>query len=387
MKNILWLPSWYPNKLQPYNGDFIERHARAASAFNKIKVLFVVKDAGCSLKGKYLIEEKKYNENCSATILYYPPFSRFKWIDALFSGMRYFIFFAELIRQHIRDHGRPDRIHVHVSGKAGVVAWYCKWRYKLNYVLSEQWSGFMPGAHPSYADESFIRKFFHRKAYRNAERVSAVSRQLAQQLQQKFNIEAPGVIPNIVDTTVFYPSHAEEKNSDAIFTFVHISDFNYQKNPEQIFEAAGLLKQMNTGPFRLVVFAPDEERVLALASAYFAGDVIQFRNYVPHNILAREISVSDTLILYSRFETFGCVVIEAMASGIPVLASDIPVMREIISGQTGIIVELNNPKLLAEKMRWMMENRNHFNKDEMAAIAKARYSFERIGHLFDQLYK
>ena len=111
MKNILWLPSWYPNKLQPYNGDFIERHALAASGLNRIKVLFVVKDTGYLLERKYFIEEKKYNENCSATILYYQPFSRFKWIEALFSGIRYFIFFAELIRQYIHDHGRPDRMH------------------------------------------------------------------------------------------------------------------------------------------------------------------------------------------------------------------------------------------------------------------------------------
>ena len=35
---ILWLPSWYPNKLDPFDGDFIQRHAVAVSAFVPVHV-------------------------------------------------------------------------------------------------------------------------------------------------------------------------------------------------------------------------------------------------------------------------------------------------------------------------------------------------------------
>src|SRR5690348_16524225 len=107
MKNILFLPSWFPNRLSPFNGDFVERHARAASLYNRITVLYIVKNTDRSPNTsanrgndlpKYYIEEKKYNENLSSIILYYKPFSRITVIESLFAGMRYFIFLAELIR-------------------------------------------------------------------------------------------------------------------------------------------------------------------------------------------------------------------------------------------------------------------------------------------------
>ena len=44
-KKILWLCSWYPNRTDPYDGDFIQRHARAASLFHDIQVIRVVADA------------------------------------------------------------------------------------------------------------------------------------------------------------------------------------------------------------------------------------------------------------------------------------------------------------------------------------------------------
>ena len=43
-KKILWLCSWYPSKMDPFNGDFIQRHARAAALFNDIHVIHVTYD-------------------------------------------------------------------------------------------------------------------------------------------------------------------------------------------------------------------------------------------------------------------------------------------------------------------------------------------------------
>ena len=41
---VLWLPSWYPNKLAPFDGDFIQRHAKAAALYNDILVIYAVPD-------------------------------------------------------------------------------------------------------------------------------------------------------------------------------------------------------------------------------------------------------------------------------------------------------------------------------------------------------
>lgn len=44
-KKILWLCSWYPNRTDPFDGDFIQRHARAAALYHDIQVIRVVADS------------------------------------------------------------------------------------------------------------------------------------------------------------------------------------------------------------------------------------------------------------------------------------------------------------------------------------------------------
>ena len=383
MKNILWLASWYPNSLQPYTGDFIERHARAASLYNNITVLFLIKDIGDTFSRKYFIEEKKYNDHCRALILYYKPFSKINFIESLFSGMRYCIFLAEMIRQYIHDNGRPDLLHVQVCWKAGLLALYTKWKYGLDYVISEHWSVFAPGATPPFDGQSFIKKVLIGKIYRSAVRCSAVSRQLSASLVQLFAVKSPDIIPNVVDTELFNPV----EKTNPIFRFICAGEFNYQKNTGQVFDAIALLKSKIDGAFEVRVFTSDIIKVNALAATYCIQDIVHCSYYVPQALLALEMQHSDALIHYSRFETFGCVVAEALVSGIPVIVSDIPVMHELVDGQSGVIVPLNNPALLAEKMLWMMENNHRFGRASIAAIAGPLYSFGRIGKMFDEFYE
>jgi hypothetical protein len=68
-KKILWLCSWYPGKTEPFNGDFIQRHARAAALYNDIYVIHVTGDSS----GKTENTEEEINKSGSLTenIIYY----------------------------------------------------------------------------------------------------------------------------------------------------------------------------------------------------------------------------------------------------------------------------------------------------------------------------
>jgi glycosyltransferase involved in cell wall biosynthesis len=76
-----------------------------------------------------------------------------------------------------------------------------------------------------------------------------------------------------------------------------------------------------------------------------------------------------------------------MASGIPVIASDIPVMREIIEeNQSGIFVPLEDAAALADKMLWMMSHHQQFNPQLIAQRALELYSFEKAGKMFSDFF-
>ena len=92
MKNIVWLTEWFPTRLDLYNGDGIERRAKASSIYNNIFIIHVKKDPSLPF-GKLFLEERIYNENCRAAIYYYPSIRKYsKFLDILLSNF----YFAEL---------------------------------------------------------------------------------------------------------------------------------------------------------------------------------------------------------------------------------------------------------------------------------------------------
>ena len=108
----------------------------------------------------------------------------------------------------------------------------------------------------------------------------------------------------------------------------------------------------------------------------------------PQQTLSAAIQQSDVLILYSRFETFGCVLIEANACGVPVIVSNLPVFHEIIEeGVNGYFVEGDNPAALSEKLKEFIAEKNTFDKISIAVTAAQKYNFKKIGKQFFDLYQ
>lgn len=382
-RKILWLASWYPNKLEPLSGDFIERHAIAASLLNDITVIHVVKDHLNKTTGSSNII-KSHDPSYPTLNVVTCYYKSHDILGSLFSLLKYLLHQKKLINEYIRVNGKPDLINVHISFKAALGALYCKWRYGIRYIVSEQWTIFCPEAKPSFNDQPLVARWLIRMIYKNADSTTAVSTYLAQSLSDKFKITLPVRIPNVVDTDLFHPQKAKHD----VFTFIHISVLNFQKNPDDIIDAIALLRDRTSRPFRLIIYGPFIQQLEDRISNLSLTGCISYRGEVTQDQLAAEVRKCQSLLLYSRFETFGCVVIEGMAAGLPVIASDIPVMRELVKDNvTGVFVPPENPEALAQKMLWMIDNYHRFDSNALNESAKENYSFRRISAAFDQLYK
>jgi glycosyltransferase involved in cell wall biosynthesis len=384
-KKILWLASWFPNRLAPLTGDFIERHAKAASLYNDVFLIHVVKDEEFVASGNMRKEENKYSEHFSAEIIYYrSSITGIDWIDAIFSNIRYCLLTRQAIRRYIRQHGKPEAIHVHIAMKAGIMAVYAKWAYQIPYLVSEQWTGLCPEAKPNLNDKSWLFRKLWRYVVRHASAVTSVSEYLATAMKQRFFIRDISIIPNVVDMSIFFPV----TSGNGLFQFIHISTLNEQKNPAQLFEAISILKARSRMPFKLLVFGEPDASLRNLAERLGINDSISFKGTCLQKDLAPQMQECQALILYSRFETFGCVIIEANASGLPVIVSDIPVLHEnVVDAVTGIFVPLNDPQALAEKMLWMMNHRTEFNIEQIVRLTKDKFSYPIVGMQFDAMYE
>jgi glycosyltransferase involved in cell wall biosynthesis len=379
---ILWLASWYPNRCSPFNGDFIKRHAEAVSLFEEIQVICVIRDSTGSVTKDVLTEEAAQDKLTETIIYYYSPKYPF-FFDKLFSERKYRQLYKEAVRNYTSKNGKPDLVHVHVAMKAGVIALWLKRTMAVPFVISEHWSGFLDEAREKFEQLPFYFRSLWKKVMRKADGCSTVSQYLGSAVKNKFPFIETVIIPNVVNTAIFYPSEVER----GPLKFIHISGLDDLKNPKELMEAFKIVldKYPNTV---LEVFGSTKKAIVDFSDSLQLTGKVRFHEEVPQQQLASELNQSVALILYSSFETFGCVLIEANACGVPVIVSDIPVFHENVQESlNGFFVKPHDPVALAEKMIWAIKNRPLVNSKAVTAMTGSKFSYSVVGKQFSNWYK
>src|SRR4030095_2322274 len=201
MIRALWLTSWYPNKLDAVNGDFIQRHARAVAFFCKIDVIHLEPDKNDILPKQVEISAETRG-NLSETIVLYKLNKNFL-VGKLVSFSRYFSLFKKQVQQYVSRYGKPDIVHVHIPIKAGIVACWLKRRYDVPYVVTEHWAIYNNEAEDAYFKRNFLFKYYTKKILVNASAFLPVSSNLGKAVQ-KMVVGIPYTsIPNVADTNFF----------------------------------------------------------------------------------------------------------------------------------------------------------------------------------------
>lgn len=380
---ILWLPSWYPTEITPYDGDFIQRHARAVSAYHPLHIFHIIRDKKRKMTRSIRYVEK-LQANLQETIVYYAsPDIPIKIIDRFISQVRFWWIYRQYIRKLFREKGFPQLVHVHIIFKAGLIARWIDKKYGIPYVLTEQWTIHLPEARPNIFDISYTEQHLFSKIIDHARILLPVSDYLGRAMQKHWPNTLYEVIPNVVDHSLFYP---EEKQPSAILSLVHISTLNYQKDPESLFKALSKIKNSGVA-FRLDVFGPAAEPVISLIRENGVENEVTVHGEVPQEVLVKTLQQADGLILYSRYETFGCVIIEANACGIPVFVTDTALMHELVTeGVNGWLVKPDAPAALAASLIQFAGKRGSVNPQKIAA-GTAKYSFEIVGKQIADVYE
>jgi len=378
---ILWLPSWYPSKLKLYDGDFIQRHAQAAALYNNIYVIKLAADEEGIITQDVKTEINKKGNLTEHIIYYKKPRSLFGLIIAAYKAVR---LYRHAINNLLLQNGRPRFVHVHVAMRGGLLALWMKRKYGIPFILTEHWAGFSPGAKKNFSSLPFYLQLSWRRIAKKATAVSVVSSYLGTLLKKRFSIRNYTVIPNVVNTEIFYPVN---RITSPYQQFIHVSGLDYQKNPEAILNAFAIIKKWFSD-FRLDIFGPVKKNLIQKVNDLQLQQQVNFHNEVPQNKLAEFVAQSDALVLYSRYESFGCVIIEANACGIPVVVSDLPVFHETVKhGINGLFTRGDDPISLATTIKDLMEKKYQFDAISIAEIASSKYSYQVVGKQINDWYE
>ena len=380
---ILFLTRWY----LPFSGIFIGRHAQAVARYNELVVLAVL--PGEKNSGPETVTEGNVQEPGFTVIRYfYKPsscpiamaarlFNLLKFISRSFAGYRY----------AAKQFGSFDIIHVHILTRAAISGFIISLFTRTPYIISEHWTRYIP---ENWGFTGLLRRMLTRMIVRNAAAVTTVSGFLKSAMEDcGLRNEKFVVIPNAVDTTLFIPA----VNSAFMpkKRILHVSNFHERaKNLHGMLRAIKILRSQRQD-FE-VLFVGGDEPALSHVRKYasdlgLASPDVVFTGPIPAEKLAGVYRGSAFLLMFSNFESFSIVIPEAMACGLPVLATAAGGIPEYFSSKAGRLIPPGDEATLLENMNFMLDNYRLFDPEYSERFVENTFGLNTVGRQFDELYK
>lgn len=383
---VLWLCSWYPHATDRFDGDFIERHAKALSVFQQVDVIHLVQNTSL-LINETQRTEKRSERKLYTEVVYVPvPNTPFATLTAALFNSRYYKQMLDTLRNYIQQNGTPDLVHVHVPVKMGAGALWLKRKFNIPFVVTEHANIY----HNRMGEESFSTyspyfRFITKRVFDKADVLITVSDYLGKAINEIAGKKEYVVVPNVVDTSLFY--YTEKKPAQPVFRFLHVSNLYPVKNPQLMLEAVQLFLQRDQSAEFIFIGNKTKEWEMKAAKLGISQEKIRFLGEIPYKKVAEEVKKADALFLYSKSETFSCVTAEALCCGLPVVSSNVGAVPELVNAANGILAEPENAEALAIALLSLKKNYWQFNCKEIAAQAAAKYSYRVVAEQLLSVYQ
>ena len=379
---VLFLPRWYPHRFDPMPGLFVQRQAEAVSAFCEVAVLYAHPVPGASNKFEIDISLEK---NIQVIRVYYKVPE--KQIPGFTQILKHYRFFrAYILGFRMLRKFRPDLLHIHILTRHGIIGWGYKLSTKTPYLVSEHWSRYFR-ENGSY--KGFFRKFLTRLVIKDSSAVIAVSGQLKEAMQDHgLNNDHYYIVPNVVDFEYFKPG--EESTPAMKKQIVHVSCF--EDRSKNISGFLKILKELSAKrrdfECRFIGEGPDLEKMKSIAEDLGIKDVIAFFTGLKEgNELVKFMGKADFLVLSSHYETFGTVVVESLACGVPVVAANVGIVPEVVNDSNGMIVPADDPEAMFLAVNEMLDRCRSYDKMMIREQTIRRFNSETVGKQIVEIYQ
>jgi glycosyltransferase involved in cell wall biosynthesis len=379
-KKILWLCSWYPTNMQPFNGDFIQRHAIAAALYNDIHVIHVAGDTLEKISETQHVINR--SDGLTEHIVYYkkPSSFLFKFRDYY----RWSYVFRKAIDQYISENGKPDLVHVHVPMRAGLLAIQIRRKFGIPYVVTEHWTIYQPHSIVKYDQQKILFKSVLYRVLKKSRLFLPVSNNLGQLINKLVIKKDFEVIENVANEQFFY--YKGNAITNFPFRFIHVSNMTYQKNVEGIVKCFSAFQEKFPDTELVLVGAVSQAVQQLVGKTGLLNKKIFLKNELSYVSVAEEMQQAHSLVMFSRFENSPCTIIEALCCGLPVIATSVGGIPELLDETNGLLVASLDEKGLSAAFGLMVSNYQSFDRNNIAVQAKNRFSYPVVGKKIDEVY-
>lgn len=371
---IVWTSGWYPHAGAPRDGNFVRRHARAAATVDDVFAVHAVLDPSMDRSAPERIDvatEGRFRE-----VVVTAPAPRWPWqrIQRKWAAYR-----TALDRLDLRA-GEVDLVHGAIVRRGGFWAQRMAHHLGTPYVLSEHWTGYHD---PALLGTNALERAVMRRAVRDAAMVLPVSHDLAGAMRDRGFGARSEIVGNVVDTAVFHAKDAPV-TAPRLLHVSHLDDDH--KN------VSGLLRAVSTAcsqrpDLRLDVIGDgDWTPHAATVSRLGLEDSVRFLGERDAPAIADAMRASAAVVLFSRRENQPCVLLEALATGTPVVSSDVGGIDAFVDETNGRLVPSEDEHALTDALVRIIEQAGSYDPSILHRRIDETFSVEAIAHRLHELH-
>ena len=377
--HALIIPNTFPSQDHPVQGIFFKEQVQAlAHAGVNVGVisptLFSVKELPKFRQrkmrlGKIFQQDEEYPVLRKATYNLVPGHSAYQ-------ERIYRRFVRDLYQAYKKQFGKPDLLHAHVGLWAGVSAARVAREEDLPLVLTE---------HSSALKRGLLTKAQQKKltqAYQSSDAVIAVSTSLAESMKPWLGEKQAQVIPNLVDFSAFTLS--SERDADRLLA---ISSLTANKGLDVLLQAMVIVKK-SFPDLKLTIAGdgPEKERLHNQMNSLGLEGQVNFLGRVNKSEVPGLMQKAGVFISSSYVETFGLVMAEALATGLPVVATRSGGPEDFIDASNGALCSPGNPEELAKAIIAVRKQVALFSPEKLRSDVIQRFEAPAVAQSILSVY-
>ena len=378
--HILEIPSFFP----PYGGLFCLDQAKALKTLgHEVRILSNVQLGATIGLRDYVVRPYLRFEHVMDGITVCQSYQRGLPRMVHHNVNRWVNIVCSMFDDYAKKYGKPDVLHAHCAKWAGYAAMLISRKYGMPYVITEHLPLMLLEEEFGKAPSAAWQIGLLREAYEQAAIVLPVSAELPADTACYYGTNYKWqYLSNTIDTDFFH-YQARTASEGRPFRFCCLADYNFRKGYDVLFAAFRQLHALR----------PDTElHIAGQGTDSSACRSVLSDGIVPHGLLRRDavrelLYQSDALVLASRSEVQPLVLLEAMSTGIPVVATAcIPQCLRIEGGCS--IVPVGDADALARAMQQLMEKPAADGKhlsEQVYAMASPQVVGKRLEAIFSEV--
>lgn len=384
--HILIIPSWYKTNENPVLGSFFEEQARGLQTLGyKVGILHI---GYKSFSDKSNLLKNKIDDNDLYTLQYDIKgiVPRNRYLNYFYLGIRSYKYYKE----YVKISGKPDIIHAHSVFWGGIAAYYISMYTKVPFVITEHLTNFISGTLTNKTDILFSKKVF-----KNSSKNIVVSNSFKKELSDFLHLPIKNfsVIHNMVAPKFFIGNDKKKLVKENQIIFFTNSFLTKRKNHQLIISAFSLF--LKTFPNSILYIGGEasspesldyKKALIKQVEELNLIDQVVFLGALSREEVKNQLNNCHVFLLASYYETFGVVLIEALAAGRPVISTDSKGPRDIINDKDGLIVNDFSPESYSKAMLQVINNYDTYNQNSISNECYQNFSEQVIMRQISNIY-